>query len=69
MLAKLWLFSSYFSQQALYLQAEKKICGIGNQVNNGVGIVENGNIGINIGTAGMSALTIYLPVVERLFSL
>jgi hypothetical protein len=33
-------------------QAEEKIRAISNQVNNGVGIVGDGNIGINIGTAG-----------------
>jgi HEAT repeat protein len=33
-------------------KAEEKIRGISNQVNNGVGIVGDRNIGINIGTAG-----------------
>ncbi|PAX59553.1 peptidase C14 caspase catalytic subunit p20 [Brunnivagina elsteri CCALA 953] len=33
-------------------QAEEKIQGISNQVNSGVGIVGDRNIGINIGTAG-----------------
>jgi hypothetical protein len=33
-------------------QADEKIRGISNQVNNGVRIVGDRNIGINIGTAG-----------------
>lgn len=33
-------------------EAEEKIRGISNQVNNGVGIVGDRNIGINIGNAG-----------------
>ncbi len=33
-------------------EAEETIRGISNQVNNGVGIVGDRNIGINIGTAG-----------------